>query len=468
MRIWGHPISRQSIRFIILRFVLIFGAFFAAVLIYNNFYSIKVVRNQVAESDKSLVSGYMDLIDDRLHIAELYLSNTLAFNTDIVFLQSTNEVEHALANQQIKQKLTDDILMFQPIDCLYVYNKDTSEYISAFNSDENYDDLITIDDYLREMLNSDMDNDVTQNSDWCVVKIGTQYYLLRTVSVGNIYVGACTNLKKLLTSFKSFSSSKRGALLYLDSKGNPTDMSGLIQKNHIDLSQSFDKYYISGTKNKYLVIGVHSTEGHFSLVALVPDKVILENLPYMQIAIYLIVLSLLLFLPMSYHYLSRAVVYPLKKLTGAMVKIHNGDINSRIVPFKTAEEYQILNSTFNKMMDQIQQLKISVYEEQMNKQRAELKQLQTEINPHFFMNSLNIIFSLAQTKDFELIEEMTICLRKYFRFIFQSNRTFVTLSEELEHVRNYIRIQEVRYPEIFSYEIKVDDSLLNILIPPSQ
>lgn len=466
MRIWGHRISKQSIRYIILRFILIFGAFFTTALIYNNFYAIKVVRNQVAESDKSLVSGYMDLIDDRLHIAELYLSNTLAFNTDIVFLQSHNEVEHELANQQIKEKLTEDILMFQPIDCLYVYNKDTSDYIASFNTDENYDDLNTIDTYLREMLSSSADNDVTQNNCWTIVKVGIQYYMLRTVSVGNIYVGACTNVNKLLTSLKSFDGGDRGALLYLDSKGYPTGNADLIRKNRIDLSKGFDKYYMSGTKSKYLVIGVHSTEGNFSLVALVPDKVILEKLPYMQIAIYLIVLSLLIFLPISYQYLYRSVVYPLKKLSGAMEKIHNGDIDSRIAPFRTAEEYQILNNTFNKMMDQIQQLKISVYEEQMNKQRAELKRLQTEINPHFFMNSLNIIFSLAQTKDFELIEEMTICLRKYFHFIFQSNRTFVTLGEELEHVRNYIRIQEVRYPEIFRYAIRVDDSLLNILIPP--
>lgn len=82
------------------------------------------------------------------------------------------------------------------------------------------------------------------------------------------------------------------------------------------------------------------------------------------------------------------------------------------------------------------------------------------------MNSLNILFNLAQVKNYELIQEMTLCLVRYFRFMFQSNLTFVSLREELQHVRNYVRIQELRFPASLTCSIDVPDFLENIPIPP--
>ncbi len=105
----------------------------------------------------------------------------------------------------------------------------------------------------------------------------------------------------------------------------------------------------------------------------------------------------------------------------------------------------MVNHTFNGMMEQIQELRIHVYEEQLNKQKAELQHLQLQINPHFFMNSLNIIYNLALVKNYALIQEMAISLVQYFRYMFRSNLTFLPLKDELQHIRNYIRIQELRF-----------------------
>jgi two-component system sensor histidine kinase YesM len=149
-----------------------------------------------------------------------------------------------------------------------------------------------------------------------------------------------------------------------------------------------------------------------------------------------------------------------------MKRIQQGDIEVRIEPYDTSEEFQIVNSTFNKMMEQIHELKINIYEEKINRQKAELQHLQLQINPHFFLNSLNIIHTLARGKNFELIQEMTLCLIQYFRYMFRSNLTFVSLKDELQHVRNYVRIQELRFPESLSYKLNVPDFLLNKPVPP--
>lgn len=68
-------------------------------------------------------------------------------------------------------------------------------------------------------------------------------------------------------------------------------------------------------------------------------------------------------------------------------------------------------------------------------------------------------------KKTELIQEMTLCLVRYMRFL-QNDSKFVSLEAELEHVRNYTRIQELRFPELFTYKEDVDVNLLEFFIPP--
>ncbi|GIO16299.1 hypothetical protein J19TS2_58540 [Cohnella xylanilytica] len=65
-----------------------------------------------------------------------------------------------------------------------------------------------------------------------------------------------------------------------------------------------------------------------------------------------------------------------------------------------------------------------------------------------------------------MIQEMALNLVQYFRYMFQSNLTFVSLKDELRHVRNYIRIQELRFPDRLSFEMSAPDYLLDTRIPP--
>ena len=84
-------------------------------------------------------------------------------------------------------------------------------------------------------------------------------------------------------------------------------------------------------------------------------------------------------------------------------------------------------------------------------QRAELKQLQSQINPHFLYNSFFILHSMAKVGDLERIEEFTLMIGEYFRFITRNGEDFVALEDETRHSRMYTEIQKLR----FSRRIKV-------------
>jgi two-component system sensor histidine kinase YesM len=104
-------------------------------------------------------------------------------------------------------------------------------------------------------------------------------------------------------------------------------------------------------------------------------------------------------------------------------------------------------------------LKINVYEEMMKAQEAEFKHLQAQINPHFYLNSLNVIYSLSSLGENRLVERMTEHLADYFRFITRAHRDSITVEEELEHIRNYLEIQSLRFPEKLAYRIDLPEEL---------
>ncbi|QKS46464.1 histidine kinase [Paenibacillus cellulosilyticus] len=146
----------------------------------------------------------------------------------------------------------------------------------------------------------------------------------------------------------------------------------------------------------------------------------------------------------------RFVHRPLLLLIQGFRRMESGALDLRIDHGKK-DEFGYLYNRFNNMLDKLQALIDQDFKQKMMMQRAELKQLQSQINPHFLYNSFFILNSLAQTGDTERIELFTNMLGEYFRFITRNGQDNVPLAEEIKHARTYTEIQKLR----FSRRIKV-------------
>nr|WP_273388444.1 sensor histidine kinase [Cohnella zeiphila] len=201
------------------------------------------------------------------------------------------------------------------------------------------------------------------------------------------------------------------------------------------------------------------------MVAIVPEETLLKQLFYFQWAIYLIpVLGVIVILFYSF-FLKRTLLRPMQALISGMRRIKYGDLGVRLAEESTFE-FAFLADTFNGMAGQINRLKIDVYEEMLKKQEAEFKHLQAQINPHFYLNSLNIIYSLSALRKNDLVEKMTEHLADYFRFITRAHREFITLAEEIGHVANYLEIQKLRFPDKLAFRIDLPERYAGCAIPP--
>lgn len=205
---------------------------------------------------------------------------------------------------------------------------------------------------------------------------------------------------------------------------------------------------------KYLVTRTDMKTTGWTLVSMVPYKsVMAETMAISGVMILAVAITLIVTLLLLNRILT-GVVKPLKKLEKYMVQVNPDNMDQRM-EILTDDEIGHLSMKFNQMMDRIRNLKEQVIEEQEDKRKYELQALQAQINPHFLYNTLDSIIWMAETNDSNIVA-MTEALAKLFRISLNKGNEEISLERELEHVKNYLIIQSMRYADKFTYEISAE------------
>ena len=174
-------------------------------------------------------------------------------------------------------------------------------------------------------------------------------------------------------------------------------------------------------------------------------------------------LSLLACLCLVWFSLKRWIA-PLKDLRETMLEIASGTQNLRA---KEAGAYELREVTrqFNAMLDQIDQLMADVRRQEEATRQYELQALSSQINPHFLYNTLDTIIWMAEFQDSQRVVQVTKSLATYFRLALNQGRDLISLSDEINHVRQYLFIQKQRYGDKLEYEIAEEPDFDNLVLP---
>ncbi len=172
------------------------------------------------------------------------------------------------------------------------------------------------------------------------------------------------------------------------------------------------------------------------------------------------VLALLISLN-SFLMVSLAIQRPISDMEKLSTKVANGDLTARI-DNPHVDELNTLAENLNTMTGQIDVLIKKNMEEQKNIQKAEMKALQAQITPHFLYNTFDTIVWLAEEEKTEEVVRITKAFSDFLRISLSRGHEWITIGQELDHIRNYLTIQKIRYSDILNYKIEADESLLEL------
>lgn len=462
-----HWLPGRTLHFKLLSGFVLLVVPLVAFMIYNNMYAIDVVRNQVAQSNKNMISLYMNQIDGKLEEVEKHLYNVAAEDTGLLVLEqprSRDEDQYQFEKIQLYRSMLKDLANYRSIDFFVMYSPVNDDLMLASASHIQYSEQIMAEASLRDLFQKP---DAVPDKRWFVYDFAGKNYLTHVVHYSGMYIGALSNTAQHIAPLSLLDLGQEGRAFLVTGDYAPlANDADQLAAQGVVLDYTGADYKLTGDGNKYILVGDRSHRGDFGLTAIIPNSAVLENLPFLRRIVAGITVGALIILPAILLLLRKLILLPVNRIVRAMRRIEDGNLDVRIDPRSSALEFEVMNHSFNRMLDQIQQLTVHVLTEQVQRQRAELKQLQLQINPHFFLNSLNIIYNLAQVKDYRLIQEMSHSLVQYFRFMFRSDSSFVPLGEELEHTYNYLRIQELRFPDDLTFRLMLPDELREVPVPP--
>lgn len=204
-----------------------------------------------------------------------------------------------------------------------------------------------------------------------------------------------------------------------------------------------------------------------AIVTLVPRQQLRGNWMIWWTGLIILAVFSGLFLVYLLLTLQRVLFSPLSELNRQMKAFSKGNLDTHISELVGCQEVRELSSTFNEMTGQIHDMKIENYEKRLEKQETFLKYLQIQKNPHFFLNMLNVIYSLAVSGNAAQIRTITLELIRHVRYVLSVEKPLVPLLQELEFTYNYLEIQRIRFP----YEIRMEEEgftkeITQILVPP--
>ncbi|MCJ7843196.1 sensor histidine kinase [Lederbergia sp. NSJ-179] len=175
----------------------------------------------------------------------------------------------------------------------------------------------------------------------------------------------------------------------------------------------------------------------------------------------LVAISIIAFIS---YLLSHHIAKPYIKLMKKMKRVEEGDLTERMELIGNTE-IDVMTRVYNNMLDSINQLITGVYESTLAEKNAKISALQSQINPHFLYNTLNVMKSISRVKGVEEVAEISESLADLFKYSMRDLDKQVHLFEELNHIDNYMKIQSHRFKDRFTLEQWVSDEAKQARIP---
>lgn len=238
--------------------------------------------------------------------------------------------------------------------------------------------------------------------------------------------------------------------------------SGRLQENNMIAAGYKDGNHQENFQGEDRIITVKSI-GYtgWKVVGVTPKNVVSLNSIKTRLFIVFLITLILFILALINSYISSRITNPIKELEKSVGILEEGDLETPIF-IGGSYEIQHLGNSIKNMTKQIRVLMDDIVEEHEAKRKQEFDTLQSQINPHFLYNTLDIIVWMIENEQKAEAVKAVTALARFFRISLSKGKSVITVKDELEHVRNYLMIQHMRFKNKFSYEIRAEEDCLDL------
>lgn len=199
----------------------------------------------------------------------------------------------------------------------------------------------------------------------------------------------------------------------------------------------------------------------WKLLSVTPEKGLsLSNLK-MRLFVVFVAAAFLFALVLINAFISSRITNPIQELEKSVNAIEAGELDTQVY---TGGSYEIrhLGRSIGDMARRIQTLMQDIVAEHESKRKSEFDTLQSQINPHFLYNTLDIIVWMIENEQKQEAVKVVTALARFFRISLSKGKSIIPVRDELEHIRNYLTIQQMRFKNKFTYEIETDGEVLDL------
>lgn len=428
------------------------GVFLIVTLTYSSSVETTYLKQVISTSEQAL-SNYSNYMDGVINASDAIQKRLVNENSETI--QSKGSV------------FFDEIMVVsQSIDSISLYDTDGK----MITSDSNYVSELSPDNVKKEEWFSSSVNAPLVNI-FSRVNSASYFTLSKVMSINN---GNDSAILKIVYDFSGIASmidevqlGEGGHVYIFDNDYLPVYASSevsdkekeIIQKTVIgnvrldDGNNSIYLYISTIPKTRWRLVIATNING----LTQAKKKLLINCIVYTTVA-----LIAFLFL---FYAISTQISKPIVRLQREMEAVE--DLSFRLQGDSTiggTKEIVSLNKSFCKMMNRIHDLAQEVVNEQKEQNKAELKALQNQINPHFLYNTLDSIIYMIDENENEKAEEMIVALSRFFRISISRGKNIIPVKSELDHVKYYLQIQKMRFGDSFSYEVDASDEVLSLPI----
>ncbi len=199
----------------------------------------------------------------------------------------------------------------------------------------------------------------------------------------------------------------------------------------------------------------------WKIIGVTPEQGFSLNNLKTRLFMVFVVAFFLFLLALVNSYISSRITAPIQELEKSVNALEEGALDTEVY-MGGSYEIRHLGRSIGDMAKRIQALMEDIVAEHESKRKSEFDTLQSQINPHFLYNTLDIIVWMIENEQKQEAVKVVTALARFFRISLSKGRSIIPVRDELEHVRNYLMIQQTRFKNKFTYQIEPEPEVLSL------